>query len=292
MRLASEGETEVSMTRILTVILALLALAVVPSAASAAQPQQWTFNNYNGPLTAATDYELVNLTGGRIGYKDRTGVDLAWTTSGGNFRFMRGNPNDHRRITGTEPLAIYNTKTKKYLVYGSQTFGINLDWSSTPTFEWKVDQAGQRFSLYNLRSHDYVVYGSRTFGINLVWAGLTNQGEGQRTASIPLDKEGLIWTGYQGFRGKSGVDGKNDTLLKVQNASADTMYFLTARTEDSWTGNPADIKLDPGQTMTASQMQAAFKSTTPKLHDFMEAFIKLPTSVTRTYLNITYVDRP
>jgi hypothetical protein len=291
MRLASEGETEVSMTRILTVILALLALAVVPSVASAAQPQQWTVNGNPGTLNAATEYQLFNQTGGRIGYQDRTGVDLGWTSSGGNFEFMRGNPRDHRRITADEPVALYNTKTKKYLAYSNQTFGINLDWTSTPTFEWKVEQ-GRRFSLYNLRIHDYVVYGSRTFGINLVWAGLTNQGEGQRTASIPLDKEGLIWTGYQGFRGASGVDGKNDSLLKVQNASADTIYFLTARTEDSWGGNPADIKLEPGQTMTASQMQAAFKSATPKLHQFMEAFVKQPTSVTRTYLNITYVDRP
>ena len=279
-----------SRTRILTVLLALVALAALPSAASAADPHQWTVNNAGGPINAATDYQLANLTGGVIGYKDRTGVDLGWTTTGGNWQFQRGNPRDHRRITADEPLALYNTKTKKYLVNADQTFGIDLAWSGVPYYQWKVEQTGSRFSLYNLREHDYVNYGERTWGINLVWAGLKGAGDGLKTASVGLDRDGLVWTGYRAYKVDTPGD-RLDTLIKLKNVSSDTLYFLTANSSGGAGGDPGDIELDPGRTLSADQMKRAFGSETPSMDRFFHAFIKEPTPVTRTYVSLTYVDR-
>ena len=283
--------------RLLVVCVALLALAVVPAAASAANPLQWTVNNNAGrQLSAGTEYELVNVGGGsRIGYQSRTGVDLGWTSSGGNFEFRRGNPRDHRSIRPDEPMAIYNTKTRKYLVYASQTFGINLDWSSSPLYQWKITQSGSRFSLYNTVIRDYVVYGSRLWGINLVWAGLTGQGDGIKQMSVPMTFSSFSWV-HDGdllrqFAGKPGLD-RQDVLTKVQNAGGEPLYFIKCNIELSCTLTNATVyTLAPGATMTPDQMKTAFGTENPQVPESIRMYIKDPSPVTQTYLNISYIDR-
>jgi hypothetical protein len=283
-------------SRLLVVVLALLALFVAPSLASAAEPAQWTVNTATGAPLPAVDYQLVNTGGGsRIGYQDRTGVDLGWTSSGGNFQFIRAGAQpgvrDHRAFKPEEAVALYNTKTKRYLAYGSQTFGINLDWSSAPQFQWKVRQAGPRFTLYNTVAHDYVVYGSRTWGINLVWAGLPNAEDGYKQKSVVLTTAHTFFDGFQQFSGATGQD-QFDLLLKVQNAGGVPLNFLKCNVELSCSlTNAVWFTLAPGATMTAAQMQTAFGTATPKVPRNLSAWIKDPNPVTQTYLNITYIDR-
>ena len=283
-------------TRLPLVFLALLALALIPATASAAGPLQWTVNNNVGPVQAGTEYELVNLGGGsRIGYQSRTGADLGWTTSGGNFEFRRGNPRDHRSIRADEPMAIYNTRMKKYLAYGSQTFGINLEWSSSPLYQWKVEQSGSRFSLYNTVTRDYVVYGRRSFGINLVWAGLTGAGDGIKQMSVPMTYDFTSWNHngavYRQFRGATGLDDQ-DLLMKVQNAGGQPLNFIKCDVNLSCTlTNAVMFSLAPGATMTADQMKAAFGTENPRVPATLSTWIKDPSTVTQTYLNISYIDR-
>jgi hypothetical protein len=285
-----------SRSRLLFVCLALLVPALAPAAASAAEPIQWTVNNNVGPVKAATEYELVNVGGGsRIGYESRTGVDLAWTSSGGNFEFRRGNPRDHRSLRPDEPVAIYNTKTKRYLYYSSQSFGINLDWSSSPMYQWKIQQSGSRFSLYNTATRDYVVYGTRTWGINLVWAGMTGAGDGIKQLSVSLTYAGTSWwhdgAYYRLFGGATGLDDR-DLMRTVQNASGDTQNFIKCDVNGSCTlTNAVMFGLAPGATMSAEQMKTAYGTDNPKVPAKLYTWIKDPSPITQTYMNISYIDR-
>jgi opacity protein-like surface antigen len=283
--------------RPLVVLVAMLALilAAASSAAAAPNPQQWTVNNNVGPVKGNVEYELVNQTNhSRIGYDSRTGVDLGWTSQGGNFELRRANERDHRAARPGETFALYNTKTRRYVVYGKQTFGINLDFTSSPVYEWKVSQARGAFSLYNTRARDYVVYGKRTWGINLVWAGLTGEGDGLTKKTVELPRANLIWTGFRNFRGPTGVsqgDHLFDTLVSIQNASADTLYFQAGDEDGTSWGRPDAVTLAPRATMTAAQMKVVFGKEAPKMQVFLDAYIKEPTPVTVTHLNITYIDR-
>jgi hypothetical protein len=56
-----------------------------------------------------------------------------------------------------------------YVYYGTRRWGINLNWSSTPKYEWKVSKSGTLFPLRNEVIRDFVVYGRRLIGGNLCW---------------------------------------------------------------------------------------------------------------------------
>ena len=88
------------------------------------------------------------------------------------------------RATGTldpvsygEPMALY-VEGGKYLKYAEREYGINLVWSDTPVFEWKLDggvagrpvNSRRQVGLVNTKIGEHVVYCEREYGINLKWA--------------------------------------------------------------------------------------------------------------------------
>jgi hypothetical protein len=275
--------------RLLTMLFALLALAVVPATASA-EIHQWAVNwNEGNTLNASTEYELVNLTGGRIGYQDRTGADVGWTASGGNFEFRRGN-RDHRStpLKATEPVAIYNTATKKYLVNEWQPVGINLDWSSTPKYEWRVEtwRTGQRstFSLYNTNARDYVVYGKRTFGINLDW-----EGGGLAHTTFRLTHGTYQYPkGYFLYQGATSLDAK-DTVKVLKNFSQYPVRFFRQGEDYLGSGQVPDVSVAPGAQMTEAQMKLVFGSATPRMTG-IRAYTTASVPATEIALRVSYVD--
>ena len=164
-------------SHILSLLIALVALAIPATASAAANPAQWSISP--APATtyalpnASTPYTMSNATHGALGYGKRTiGVDLSWNGKGA-WEFMRANERDHRRLVGGESTALYNTYTKQYLVYKVRPLGINLDWSNAPSRQWVVSRspATGALALYNTVTRQYLGYGQRPFGINLVWLG-------------------------------------------------------------------------------------------------------------------------
>jgi hypothetical protein len=179
---------------ILIALVGLLALAAVPAAAQAAPPaaKQWNVSNTN-QLSYGTEYELYNKSAHigmntQIGYENQTfGVDLGWVGhSGGYFEFLRQAPSgvrDHRTgpIAHNENVALYNTKTRRYLVYYSRfdADGVaELEWSSAPVYEWQIQ--GQfafdgrvHFALFNKRVKKYLVHQFPKRGIDLGWLNPT-----------------------------------------------------------------------------------------------------------------------
>jgi hypothetical protein len=137
-----------------------------------------------GGVALRTFYVLKNITVGKhVGYGRREyGVNLVWDAplpvDDGNVRF------DSRAGSGVlkmgEPVAVY-VKGGGYLYYKEREYGINLEYSLTPAYQWEFCGDGSagtttpakfrtNVSLYNSKTQDYVAYCKREYGINLRWA--------------------------------------------------------------------------------------------------------------------------
>jgi len=285
--------------RILALVSTVTALAALPAAASAADvpsgADQWSVAN-TSTVQTGVDYELHNRTGGQLGYDNRVfGVDLGWVGhSGGTFTFMRKAPpnvRDHRRgpIAEDEDVAIYNSKSRRYLVYKQRGDAkAELDWSRTPTYEWQVrGQDGAQFALFNDRVDRYLVYQFKNYGINLGW--LTGPPPVQ-SASVGLSAQQITqgWIPYLGTFG-AGSQGR---LLTVQNASQSaTLLFVRPNHSTTECGNPsATVPVAPRASLTPAQMTELYGSATPRLGVTFLACVTTPTpqSISLTFLNITY----
>lgn len=286
---------------ILIALLGLLALAAVPAAAQAAPPaaKQWNVNNAN-EASYATEYELYNKST-QLGYEKRTlGVDLGWVGhSGGYFEFLRQAPTgtrDHRTgpIPANADVAIYNTKTRRYLIYYKRGDAeAELGWSNTPVYEWQIqDQlaSGGRvhFALFNDRVDKYLISQTKNYGINLGWLNQTPSAP--RSFSVAMSAQQITqgWVPYLGSFGQN----TQGNLLTVQNASqsATLLFVKPGKSTNNCSDPNATISVAPRATMTADQMKTLYGSATPRLAINFLACLTTPTSqsISLTFLNITY----
>jgi hypothetical protein len=291
-------------TRLATVlsalVVALLALALpgVASATDKLDAQQWnigTFQIKDGKL-----FQMRNdINHSLMGYGHRTlGVDLDWGSNRGDWMLVRkpvGNVRDHRVVlTSSDQLALYNTKARKYLVHGDENFGIDLDWSRYPSYEWKINinRSGDT-SLYNTDQGDYVVYGKRPFGINLMFLKDLRKQQPPAVGSLHDASVGLaaqqVVSGYIPFLGTFG-GGVNGTLTRVQNPwSGVALSFVKPGHSTTECGNSSSVvTLGPNQMMTPDQMKAAFGSEKPKLPATFLACAASNQSLSLVFINITY----
>lgn len=288
--------------RILTVLLAVLALGAGPAAAEAAVPagaHQWEVHNADG-VKGSTAYELYNQKNrSQLGFDNRVfGVDLGWVGhSGGHFTFVRNtgslNVRDHRAIPEDENVAIYNTKTRRYLKYYERgPWKAELEWSASPVYEWQLrDQTGSAvagFALFNDRVDKYLVSQFKNYGINLGW--LEDQTPVTQSFSVALSAQ-PVTQGWVPYAGSFGANTRG-TLLTVQNASQSaTLLFVKPGKSTNDCSNPsATVPVAPRATMTADQMKALYGLATPRLGVDFLACLTTPTpqSISLTFLNLTY----
>src|SRR4029077_21006063 len=139
------------------------------------------------------------------GHHRTLGVDLDWgdgqhvTTGLRLWSFQRKSGASGPIMPG-ERVAMVNNFTHKYLAYGHETWGINLDYRSYAVYDWQLTVKSGRVALFNTDANDYVVYGSRPFGINLMWLKdlakqVSGSVPGNRTASVYLRAQPVV----QGF---------------------------------------------------------------------------------------------
>jgi hypothetical protein len=287
-------------SRITAALVAALALSALPAAAQAAAPAaatQWEARNAASVQTG-TSYSLFNTkNNSRLGYDNRVfGVDLGWVSDGGQFQFMRnsGSPNvrDHRRfpIAEGENVAIYNTKTRRYLKFHRRgETKAELEWNRTPVYEWQVHgQSGSRFALFNDRVDRYLVHQFKNYGINLGW--LTEGPAPVQMFSVGLAAQPIVqgWVPYLGSFG----GGTQGNLLSVQNASQSaTLLFVKPGRQTSQCGDPsATVPLAPRASLTADQLKTLYGAATPRLPVTFLACVTTPTpqSISQTFVNITY----
>jgi hypothetical protein len=290
-------------SRIVCALAAALALAAVPAAAQAAVPdaaQQWEMRGVAGVRNASPSALFNTKNGGRLGYDNRVfGVDLGWVSDGGDFEFRRdtgsANVRDHRPIpiTETENVAIYNTKTRRYLKYYKRGESkAELEWSRTPVHEWQVRRqsggSSVRFALFNDRVDRYLVHQVKNYGINLGW--LSEGPPPVMSASVALSAQPVVqgWIPFLGWFG----GGTAGTLRSVQNASqsATLLFVKPGRSTTQCSDPTATVPVAPRASMTADQLKTLYGSATPRLPVTFLACVATttPQSTSLTYLNLTY----
>ena len=157
---------------------------------------QWMFdpNHPHHPLRAKPDFtgpadrntNLKNsLTRKFLQWEEQTfGINLGWTDDASPATAVRVSrwfftrpADDSSPIRYGEPIALGYGISPSYIYYADRTVGVNLDWSSTPRFDWKLlgGKAGQEvrsgdwLALYNQTARDCLIYFDRTVGGDIGW---------------------------------------------------------------------------------------------------------------------------
>lgn len=140
-------------------------------------------NAANIEPTSTFEYDLLNTTIlERLKYAEREyGINLVWAQpdpgAPAAIRFERAN-GASGPIRFGEIVAIA-VRDGGFLRYGEREYGINLKWSDTPAFEWRLRatavvadnpvNTSDIVGLFNTVAGDYLFYDPRRFGINLKW---------------------------------------------------------------------------------------------------------------------------
>lgn len=285
-------------THTLFALFAAFALGSLPATAAPSAAREWNVRT-STPISYAVDYALYNTTA-QIGYENRTfGVDLGWVSDGGLFQFMREAPagtRDHRKgqIPPDANVAIYNTKTRRYLKYYDRgDTKAELEWSDTPVYEWQLqDQSASggrvQFALFNSRVKKYLAHKVQNYGINLGW--LNDTGPTSQSFSVGLSAQQITngWVPYLGSFGQN----TRGTLNSIQNAnqSATLMFVKPGKSTTDCSDPNATLRVAPRAMMTADQMKLLYGSATPRLPINFLACLTTPTpqSISLTFLNISY----
>lgn len=125
-------------------------------------------------------YDLVNLSVGEaLMYQKRDwGIHLGFgdPSSSSNIKFQRKAGKTGSLQFG-EMFAI-SVRNGRWLYYAKREYGINLNWSESPKYEWRFDSSDGKtgvirtlaqVGLYSSVENDQVIYEIRDWGVNLKW---------------------------------------------------------------------------------------------------------------------------
>jgi hypothetical protein len=125
-------------------------------------------------------YDLFSVTNSECliyGKRHGNNINLQWgdPARSDNIRFQRASGSKDP-IEFEEPIAL-NIRHGGFLVHEMGRWGINLGWSRTPRFEWRVlggkagaaVEVGKAVGLFSIVEHDSLVYEPRDSRINLNW---------------------------------------------------------------------------------------------------------------------------
>jgi hypothetical protein len=151
-----------------------------------AQTRDW---ESNGPVISGANISLKNL------YYQKF-IKYGEQQFGVNLRFIHLDPGDNIQISvqGGGPdifygdqVAIY-IKGDSFLHYRNRSWGVNLGWSDTPVYQWRITggisgipvRPNTPFGLFNERENDYLVGCWRPYGVNLAWSRDASDVSGER----------------------------------------------------------------------------------------------------------------
>jgi hypothetical protein len=142
----------------------------------AANVMSW--NNY----TNNQGYHLFCMTNGKFLTHEKMtfGVNLGFKGAGDNKTHFRLPDNQERQILSGESIALGIGGKPSFLRYKSRDVGINLDWSETPVFEWRImgPELGQPIpentpvAIINDKvtpDPDFLIYFKRVAGTDIGW---------------------------------------------------------------------------------------------------------------------------
>jgi hypothetical protein len=158
--------------------------------------KQWMFdpNHPHHPLRAKPNFagpadRNTNLKNSYerkfLQWEEQTfGINLGWTEDASPATAVRVTrwfftrpDNDSSPIRYGQPIALGYGKSPSYIYYAERTIGVNLDWSATPRFDWKLlggkigqeVRSGDWLALYSQTARDCLIDFDRTAGANIGW---------------------------------------------------------------------------------------------------------------------------
>ncbi len=189
--------------------------AASPAATAAGYLKQWMFDpnhahhplyaksSWNGPSRKNTN--LKNKYEHRFLQHERQtfGINLGWTddasprTAEAVSRWFFTRPDTTRPLRYGDRIAIGNGANPSYIRYANRTFGINLDWSRTPRYEWKLlggkigtqVRSGDWLAIYNTVTRQPLISFDRTVGADIGWPDSETWGEQVRDAVLKYIKD-------------------------------------------------------------------------------------------------------
>jgi hypothetical protein len=126
-------------------------------------------------------YEDQGFGGGiNLGWTDNASANTATNSSRWFFRKLSKEPVRYgeRIATGWVTAFYTNTTNYKFIKYAHRTRGINLDWTTKPSYEWAIlgGKPGENVKrgedlviIYNLRHKEPLIYFDRSVGAHIGW---------------------------------------------------------------------------------------------------------------------------
>jgi hypothetical protein len=178
------------------------------------------------------------------------GVDLDWTDGSSLWRVeAQGGP----QLMKGQAVAL-RVWGGGWLKYGHETWGVDLQLSDTPVYEWYAlgGQPGQEltdssgFALWNSSAKDYLVAGHQTFGVSLNWY--------QQTLPKPPPPPPPPPAGVKTFVAYNCISEDRPVEMWVEDFSAGTGWVDKGRLDAQWspeggcpaTGQPWTFSPTPG----------------------------------------------
>ena len=148
-------------------------------------------SSFNGP--ANRNVNLKNrMEGHFLQHEHQTfGINLGWTDDASAATAVRVSRWFFTRSDTTHPLRYGDTVamgygvSPSYIHYANRTFGINLEWSTAPRYEWKLlggkigteVRSGDWLAIYNTVTKQPLIYFDRTVGGDIGWPNSETWGD-------------------------------------------------------------------------------------------------------------------
>ena len=268
---------------------------------------QWTglsgTNDYENPLVNISesqvgDFSLRQEKASLIETHETWGINLKWVPissltpwqieAQGGPTLMRG-----------QAVALH-VNGGGWLTYGHETYGVDLQFSSTPVYQWYLlgGPAGSPigtapFALWNSAARQYLIASHEDYGVDLGWYTPTPPATGSGTTlstsvTMVADPQNEGFVPFVGSFG--GGVGNKSTLLQVGNPSnGPTLFFLKNGSTNDDCGNSSKvITLAPGATLKPADMQAIWGSATPSMAQALPFVACAQTNASSVTVNVTY----
>ncbi|GGC34579.1 hypothetical protein GCM10011504_11230 [Siccirubricoccus deserti] len=136
--------------------------------------------------------------------KQRFGINLGWTddasakTAAKVTRwFFARESSDDGALRYAETIALGNGGDPSFVRHENRTVGVNLGWSKTPVYEWKIlggtagtpVQAGQNVALFNEKANECLIYFDRTAGGDIGWPTSQRWEDQLKSLAVKTGKE-------------------------------------------------------------------------------------------------------
>jgi hypothetical protein len=162
---------------------------VYPKSSWSTGSMQRNYNLKNKVVQKFLQYE--NMGAGRgmeLDWTDHASANMAIQKSQWFFSTPHGSGSVQPPIVYGEPIAMAWGSSSKFMRYSQQTVGVNLDWSSQPSYEWvilggrpgtTVKRGKDWIVLFNLKINQPLVRVDRNVGGRIGFAGELRAGHSQ-----------------------------------------------------------------------------------------------------------------